>query len=210
MRKLKKIKLEQKLIAKFKKFETCGKVKRFDNSFYDNFNGMYFNGLPVYYHLKRMNMKKCFETSAILALAMGPESFVCRGELKTLSKFKEGKFLHGWVEMNDLVYDTTFQIICSKKLYVKLFKPINVYCAPQKEYMEYAKEVTDWTIRTKEWYENNYSASSLLVQQVKNLESLRLEQEQSLEEQKFIKQLLLDLPDCRKMPYEEFDIGRIF
>ena len=49
----------------------AGLIKPFDSSFYAQFDGMYYNGLPIYYYLEKMSMGKCYDVSAILALAIG-------------------------------------------------------------------------------------------------------------------------------------------
>ena len=70
---------------KLQQYLKDNKVKKFDDKFYSQFEGMYFMGLPVYYHLYRISMGKCFDASATLGLAMGEGSFVCRGTLKNLN-----------------------------------------------------------------------------------------------------------------------------
>ena len=99
----------------FQKAIRNGDIRFFDAEFYKNFEGMYFNGLPIYYYLEKMSMGKCYDASAILALAMGEGSYVCRGELSTMSKINNEPFGHGWVETEDSVYDTTWKIILDKK-----------------------------------------------------------------------------------------------
>lgn len=58
-----------------------GNFKKFDPVFYAKFNGMYHNGLPIYYILKSMSYDRAYENSAILASALGEGSIVCTGWL---------------------------------------------------------------------------------------------------------------------------------
>ena len=102
---------------KYDKYIQKGLIKKFDDEFYSQFDGMYYNGLPIYYYLEKMSMGKCYDASAILGLAMGEKANVCRGELKTMSNIFSEIFGHGWVEYGDKVYDTTWQVILDKKLY---------------------------------------------------------------------------------------------
>lgn len=92
-----------------KKGIKSGTIKKFDNDFFKQFEGKYFNGLPVYYYLYRMNMGKCYDCSAILGLALGNGVKICRGNLRKMAiANNEKSFGHGWVEKDELVYDTTF------------------------------------------------------------------------------------------------------
>ena len=152
-----------------------GTIKKFDDEFYSKLEGMYFGGIPVYYYLRRMNMKKCYDTSAILALALGKDSKVCRGNLKVQQIVEETPFFgHGWVEKDGLVNDTTWQIICPKSDYYKLMgvqKPIAIN---QEEFFKNNK-ISDWTIRNKEYYEKNYVPFHYqLIFQIREIETLVL------------------------------------
>jgi len=188
----------------YKKYKEKGLLVEFDQEFYDIFNGMYYNGLPIYYYLENMSMGKCYDASAILALAMGKDCYVCRGELSNMTViYDDGiEFGHGWVEMGDDVYDTTWKIRCSKKIYNQLFKPVDVSRRTYEKFFDDCKGISDWTIRNKQWYEENYSLSNLLIFQVEQLERLKLQFPTISDSQrKFCEKVLADLPKC-SLSYE--------
>jgi len=133
-----------------------GKFKSFNDEFISQFDGMYYNGYPIWYYLEYMSMGKCYDASAILALAIGEEASIARGELSHLNSIFGKKFGHGWVEVGDTVYDTTWKIIADKKTYYKVYGVRKQKVVPSKQFFEDCKELSDWNIRTKEYYENNY------------------------------------------------------
>lgn len=198
---------------KFDKYIKKGLIKKFDADFYAKFDGMYYNGLPIYYYLEKMSMGQCYDASAILALAMGEKANVCRGELKTMSHIFPEEFGHGWVECEDKVYDTTWQVVLDKKLYYKLFGVIDESVRTNEQFFEDCKHFSDWTIHTKEYYENNYvPLVNLGIFQVHQLAELILRLPQTSEkDRKFYQKLKEDLPAYEKlelMPNME-DIGDI-
>ena len=106
-------------------------------------------------------------------------------------------FGHGWVEMGDMVYDTTWKIKLSKKLYYRLFGAKLENRRDHETFFSDCKGMSDWTIRTKKWYEENYSPSNLLVFQVRQLTALKLKYPNISEsERRFHEKVLRDLPDC--------------
>lgn len=198
-----------------------GSIKKFDEEFYSQFDGMYFGGLPIYYYLRRMNMNKCYDTSAILALALGKDSKVCRGNLKVQQIIEQlDSFGHGWVEKDDLVYDTTWQIICKKSDYYKLMGVQNQVVINSKKFFK-DNNITDWSIYNKEYYEKNYTPlPHMLIFQVREIEKLILSlPTQSEKEAKQIsgsqrpfthtekdkqlaRKVLNDLPDTSKVKFD--------
>jgi hypothetical protein len=174
-----------------------GNIKPFDEEFYSQFDNMYYNGLPIYYYMEEMSMGKCYDASAILGLAIGKNANICRGELKTMSAIDGVEFGHGWVEVGDMVYDTTWKIILSKKLYYKIFGAKLENSRDYDTFFTDCKGMSDWTIRSKEWYEENWSPSNLLVFQVRQLMDLKLKYPTISEKKKsFCEKVLRDLPNC--------------
>ena len=59
-----------------------GDIKKFDDDFYSQFDGMFFDGIPIYYYLQKMNMGRCFDASAVLprslAAASAPALTACQ------------------------------------------------------------------------------------------------------------------------------------
>ena len=196
---LEKIKIAIKKINfhnKYKLLLLSKKMKKFDDNFYSGFDQMYFNGLPIYYYLKRLNIGKCYDTSAILALAMGNDNYVCRGELHTLSVIDGEYFGHGWVEDEKFVYDTTWQIICPKEIYYKLFDVKNSIRCEHEEFFNQCKGIANWEIQNKEDFEKEHTLDTMLIYLVKLTEELKLQDKKiSEEEKKFITKLLEDLPN---------------
>ncbi len=175
-----------------------GTIKQFDAAFYSQFNGKYFAGLPIYHYLQKMNMRKCYDTSAILALAMDCNCFISRGELKNLSREINSYFGHGWVEKDGLIYDTTWQIITSKELYYRIFRVKESVKNSADDYFKETAAYTDWTIRDKKYYESEDPISSAwaVVAGAKAVELLRLESSTSTNKEKaYAQKLLNDLPN---------------
>ena len=186
---------------KFDKYIKKGLIKKFDADFYARFYGMYYNGLPIYYYLEKRSMGECYDASAILALAMGKKANVCRGELKTMSNIFPAPFGHGWVECEDFVYDTTWKVILDKKLYYKLFGVIDETVRTNEKFFDDCKKMSDWTIHTKEYYENNYvPLVNLGIFQVHQLTELILKSQLTSEtDRKFYEKLKNDLPAYEKL-----------
>ncbi len=199
--KLKRQMLSTILNDQYYKYVKSGKIIHFDQSFYSQFDGMYFGGLPVYYYLQKLNMGKCYDTSAILALAMGGNAKVCRGELKSMTTLYNDCFGHGWVEADGKVYDTTWQIILDKDLYYKLFKVADEVSVENNQFFENCKEISDWNIYSKEYYENNYVPFvSLNIFQVHEIIKLYLNTPSTTPEDiVFYTKLQQDLPDFDKL-----------
>ena len=178
--------------------KNLGIVKSFDEEFYSRLKGKYFNGIPVYYYLIRMNMGKCYDCSAILGLALG-DCKICRGNLRKAPTDVGNDFGHGWVEKDGLVYDTTWQIITDKHTYYKLFGASKVWAREDKQFFEDCKGIANWEIHDKKYYEENYiPMESLLIFQVESIERLHLDSPLSAistkEDKKIAKMVLADLP----------------
>lgn len=87
------------------------KIEPFNDDFYNELAKTYIFGLPVSIHIKYLKPNlppgKCFERSLYMFLSQ-PSSILVRGNIKTL-EYKYGKenSRHGWIEMDDYVYDPT-------------------------------------------------------------------------------------------------------
>ena len=178
--------------------KNLGIVKSFDEEFYSSLKGKYFNGIPVYYYLIRMNMGKCYDCSAILGLALG-DCKICRGNLRKAPTDVGNNFGHGWVEKDGLVYDTTWQIITDKHTYYKLFGASKVWAREDKQFFEDCKGIANWEIHDKKYYEENYiPMESLLIFQVESIERLHLDSPVSpistKKDKEIAKMVLADLP----------------
>ena len=179
--------------------QKSGKIRPFDEEFYSTLKGMYYNGIPVYYYLMRMNMGKCYDCSAILGLALG-DCKICRGNLWKAPTRSGNKFGHGWVEKDGLVYDTTWQIITDKHTYYKLFGASHVCAREDKQFFEDCKGMSSWEIHDRKYYEEKYvPMDALLIFQVRELEKIHLESPISpistAEDKEIAKMVLADLPN---------------
>lgn len=176
----------------------AGIIRPFDDEFYSSIEGKYFNGIPVYYYLIRMNMGKCYDCSAILGLALG-DCKICRGNLNKAPTDVGNDFGHGWVEKDGLVYDTTWQIITDKRTYYKLFGASHVLARDSKQFFEDCKGMSYWEIHDKKYYEDNYiPMDSLLIFQVEQLEKLHIDSPESQistkRDKEIARMVLADLP----------------
>lgn len=186
-----------------------GKFKKMDNKFYTQFDNMYYGGIPIYYYLQKMSMGRCFDASAVLALALGENCCVCRGILKNAASIHAEKFVHGWVEMDDKVYDTTWQIIADKKAYYKTFGAKASEVTPQKEFFERCKGLSDWTIHDKAYYETEEgSLATLTIFTISELQKEILKHPQSEKEREFAKKVLSDLPNTSKAKFNMPDFNK--
>lgn len=189
----------------YNKYLKRGEIKHFDEEFLSQFDGKYYHGLPIYYYLTDyMSNGRCYDASIVLCLAKGEGSYLCRGELLSQIGNWENGLGHGWVETDDMVYDTTWQIICKKDIYYKVFK---TKCNSRKDYKSAEKGlscITDTQIHDKEWYENNHGNHNILVFQVREIEKLKLNSKNTTKEEKeFAKKVLKDLPDITLMSFDE-------
>ena len=118
-----------------------------------------------------------------------------------MSKAHKSTFGHGWVEYEDKVYDTTAKAIFDKNYYYKLFGVIDETVRTYNKFFEDCKKMSDWTIRTKKYYENNYvPLVNLGIFQVHQLAELILKHPLSSEKYKrFYEQLRKDLPAYEKL-----------
>ena len=202
MKRLKDILQNIAFTLRYEKNIGKGAIREFDENFYSQFDGMYFDGMPIYFLLNSiMSEGRCYDASAVLGLALGPGSYICRGDLSSQAyKWGRDSLGHGWVEKDGYVYDTTWHIICEKGIYEKVFKPVNVNKREYSKFFDDCKEITDWTIRDKTWYEENYSISHMTIKTVRAVALLSLKNPKlSDDERKYWQKLLKDLPDETKM-----------
>lgn len=196
----------------FDKLVANGTIKPFDEHFYAQFEGKYLHGLPIYYYLRRMNMGRCYDASAVLGLAMGAGCYICRGELGNLTQISSEPFGHSWVETDTMVYDTTWQIICPKDVYYKLFGVKYKNCRTYAQFFEDCKDLSDWSIHTKEYYETQPNSCYLMVMPTAQIETELLQKDLIIApvpkgiyskpntpaEKELSRKVLRDLPDIEK------------
>ena len=189
----------------YNKYFKSGDIKYFDENFLSQFDEKYYHGLPIYYYLTDyMSNGRCYDASIVLCLAMGEGTYLCRGDLKSqIGNWTRG-IGHGWVETEDMVYDTTWQIICKKEVYYKVFKPKSIIRKDYKTAEKDLRNITDTIIHNKVWYEQNNGNHNILIFQVRELEKLKLNSSStSKKEKEFAKKVLKDLPDTKLNYFEE-------
>lgn len=207
---LKKRIVENKIYKDYQKMKNHHHITTFDDDFYARFNGMYFNGLPVYYYLQdRFSMGRCYDTSAILALAIGEKASICRGELSNVSLLKGEDFGHGWVQAGNNVYDTTWKLVMPIENYYNLFRVKGLSMTKSPMFVRKHKEFSDWKIHSKEYYEDNYVPFVYgNIFQAREFELSVLSNPNSTEEQKvFARKVLADLPDIEKV-YQQYSLAK--
>lgn len=70
-----------------------------------------------------------------------PSSILVRGNIKTLEyKYGKEKSRHGWIEMDDYVYDPTSLYKYKKDLYYKIYEPTNITKITTEDYIKEKKE----------------------------------------------------------------------
>lgn len=135
-----------------------GQIVPFDEEFYERLSHTYICGLPISFHIKYLapvlgQLGNCYDRSLYMFLAL-EESILVRADRKDLKlKFGEGYAGHGWVEIEEYVYDPTTQARYNKTLYYKIFEPTHIMRCTREEYckIEHNKEfLTDVCMTTIE------------------------------------------------------------
>ncbi len=202
---LKNQRITRKFYRDYIRLQVQDKLVHFDHADFSFLDGKYWHGLPLYYYLTEyMSMGRCYDASTALGLAMGKGAYIVRGDLKSMEgAWGKEKTGHGWVEFGDKVYDTTWQIICDKEDYYKVFRPKVLSIRSYEEFKKDLSKITDTEIKTKEWYEENPSSANILIFQIRALEMKKLKSETlSKKEKAFSKKVLQDLP---KVSLKELD-----
>ncbi len=132
------------------------KIEPFNDDFYDELAKTYIFGLPVSIYIKYLKPNispgKCFDRSLYMFLAQ-PSSTLVRGNIKTLEyKYGSGNSRHGWIEMDEYVYDPTSLCKYKKDLYYKIYVPTNITKITTEDYIKENKEEYYKTKKTLEDY----------------------------------------------------------
>ena len=114
------------------------KIIPFDDEFYEKMNHTYISGLPVSIHIKYMkptlSLGKCYDRSLYMFFCFDNATLV-RGDTKDLElKYGKEDALHGWIEMDNYVYDPSLTMRFDKDLYYKIYKPTGVSKCNKDEY----------------------------------------------------------------------------
>ena len=132
---LKEIKKMKNLIKKGLK---KGKISLFDDKFYEQLSHTYINGLPVSIHIKYLKPETspggCYERSLFMFLCFD-NALLVRGDNRNLEiLYGPDEAGHGWIEIDNYVYDPSLLMKFDKELYYKIFSPKNIIKCTKEEY----------------------------------------------------------------------------
>ncbi len=133
------------------------KIVPFDDDFYEKMSHTYFNGLPISMHIRYLKPLRgmpggCYDRSLLMFFCF-PNALLCRGDNKDLElNYGKGNAGHGWIEIDNYVYDPSLTMRFDKDLYYQIYTPTNVskstieeYCQI-KECQEFYDTITKTTI----------------------------------------------------------------
>lgn len=115
-----------------------GKITNFDDDFYEKMSQTYFGGIPVSIHIKYLKPTtppgRCYDRSLYMFLCF-ENALLVRGDVKDLElRFGKEDAGHGWIEINNYVYDPSYLLRFDKDLYYKIFLPENITKCSKEEY----------------------------------------------------------------------------
>lgn len=138
----------------FKKGIEDGSIIPFDEEFYSKLNNTYIDGLPVSMHIKYfkpiVSPGKCFDRSLFMFFSLD-NSILVRGNNKDLElRYGVECAKHGWIEMDNYVYNPSYMMRFDKKLYYKIFMPTELHRINKQEYCsnEDRKKLYDYVKNT--------------------------------------------------------------
>lgn len=128
----------RKMQLLFNKGVADGKIISFDDEFYEKLRHTYISGLPVSIHIKYLKPilppGRCFDRSLYMFFCFD-EAILVRGDNKDLEfRYGKGHAEHGWIEMDNYVYDPSLMMRFDKDLYYEIYKPTNVSKCTKEEY----------------------------------------------------------------------------
>lgn len=114
------------------------KIIPFDDEFYEKLNHTYISGLPVSIHIKYLKPivgpGKCYDRSLYMFFCFD-DAILVRGDNKDLElRYGKDSSGHGWIEMDNYVYDPSLMMRFDKDLYYEIYKPTKVSKCTKEEY----------------------------------------------------------------------------
>ena len=115
-----------------------GSIVEFDDDFYKSLSTTYINCLPVSIHIKYlkpiMRTGKYYDRSLYMFYCFD-DAVLVSADIKNL-KLKYGieNASHGWIELDNYVYDPSLLMRFEKELYYKIYKPYNIKKCTKDEY----------------------------------------------------------------------------
>mgnify|MGYP003299039579 CR=1 FL=1 len=106
-----------------------GKIVPFDDCFYEKMSHTYFNCVPISMHIKYLKPLsgpgKCYDRSLFMFFCFD-DALLVRADIKNLELlYGKENAGHGWIEIDDYVYDPSSTLRFDKKLYYQIYNPTN-------------------------------------------------------------------------------------
>ncbi len=152
----------------FDKGVITNKIVPFDQEIYEQMSHTYFNGLPISMHMKYLKPLDimpgvCYDRSLLMFFCF-ENSVLVRGNNKDLEmKFGKENENHGWLEMDNYVYDPSLLMRFDKDLYYKMYRPENIDRYTKEQYCSFSTE-------TKQLYD---SVKKTTIEDLKYNEKIR-------------------------------------
>ena len=114
------------------------KIVPLPTEFVETMKHTFVSGLPVSIHLKflkpMMSPGRCLDRSLCMFFCFD-DAILVRGDCKDLEyKYGKEEAIHGWVEIDNYVYDPTLLMRIDKDLYYDMYQPTNVIKATKEDY----------------------------------------------------------------------------
>lgn len=122
------------------------KIVPFDDEFYEKLSHTYISSLPVSIHIKYLKPTlppgKYYDRSLYMFFCFD-NAILVRGDSKDLElEYGKKDAEHGWIEIDNYVYDASSLLRFDKDLYYEIYKPTNIKKYTIKEYCK-SKECKD-------------------------------------------------------------------
>ena len=124
-----------------------GKIVPFDDEFYEKMSHTFFNCIPISMHIRYlkpvMPPGKCYDRSLFMFFCFD-DALLVRGDNKDLElRFGKENAGHGWIEMDDYVYDPSLLMRFERDLYYKIYSPTDVHKATKEDYQKVNRSYYD-------------------------------------------------------------------
>lgn len=117
-----------------------GSIVPFDKQLYEKMSHTYISCIPVSMHIKYLRPiitpGRCFDRSLYMFLCFD-DALLVRGNNKELELlYGKEDAGHGWIEIDNYVYDPTLLLRFEKDAYYKIYSPTNVYKCSKDDYIK--------------------------------------------------------------------------